>query len=715
MDIVRSFSILLKSFAFNVTTANSLNRATQIKRQIGSTAKPLYDYGPAVEYLNWNTGTMINDSRTTYSDGTAISNSNGFLCSISKMTLDSVLAGTPIYDEFGNLIGYADENGVVRDLNGEIIGHMRPDGTVISNDGTVIGQSVYITAKAPGEALITCSHEKAQSDLQFYIVVPGNGDKTVSLNKTYVTLLKGSSGTTITATIENSDSNIDYGSENLKWTAELVNGVEICRVMGNGKTVTIYPVSVGTTKVTAQLSNGSYASCDVVVEAGRSFTFEDNSTKVQPFQSRRVKYTVSPPDAELQWITANNSDFFSYSDLGHDANGVGYVEITGMTQGSATLYCLATSNAQQVKAQLTVRVAWDYSFNINTSAISGIPGIDSIIEYSNLNPSNSVISLDSTCKDLFDYSINETEPGKGQIIIRPKTEIGQTFDIIITARNPVNDDIVGTRTVKAKFDYSNLTLKASLINSDGNFSHFESDYNILTIGDGEEIQMKFEIAEANANGEIKSVTWVPADSNDTSISIGEVSSSDTFTIKKLKHNEDYIEWQYRITRAEKPYFNGMEILDWKTDFVVCTLDAMFGDDYVGVRSLTYSANRDKTTWFYWRDDENNEKTNISADLFTLWDNPDEVGVIYTPEQFNSIVWYHRPYKSYSHTGKAAVMQEKDWHCEYVKEPVASKEIIENTLAGNMVVIISHNGKEQRKVEISVYLEKRKCSKDFTNN
>lgn len=88
-------------------------------------------------------GQIIDENQETLgrllADGTAISNSNGFLCSISKMTLDSNLNGTPIYDENGNLIGYADENGVVRDLNGEVIGHMRPDGTVVSTDGTVIG------------------------------------------------------------------------------------------------------------------------------------------------------------------------------------------------------------------------------------------------------------------------------------------------------------------------------------------------------------------------------------------------------------------------------------------------------------------------------------------------------------------------------------------------------------------------------------------------
>ncbi len=60
-----------------VTGAMELNRATDIERQIGSTAKPLYDYGPAIEYLNWNTGTLLDDSKTTYSDGTPVTNWDG--------------------------------------------------------------------------------------------------------------------------------------------------------------------------------------------------------------------------------------------------------------------------------------------------------------------------------------------------------------------------------------------------------------------------------------------------------------------------------------------------------------------------------------------------------------------------------------------------------------------------------------------------------------
>lgn len=43
-------------------------------RPPGSTAKPVLDYGPAIEYLNWGTGQTIVDDKMTYSGGASIRN-----------------------------------------------------------------------------------------------------------------------------------------------------------------------------------------------------------------------------------------------------------------------------------------------------------------------------------------------------------------------------------------------------------------------------------------------------------------------------------------------------------------------------------------------------------------------------------------------------------------------------------------------------------------
>ena len=50
------------------------NYATMIKRQIGSTSKPLYDYGPLIEYNNASTYRLFYDEPYTYTGGTQINN-----------------------------------------------------------------------------------------------------------------------------------------------------------------------------------------------------------------------------------------------------------------------------------------------------------------------------------------------------------------------------------------------------------------------------------------------------------------------------------------------------------------------------------------------------------------------------------------------------------------------------------------------------------------
>ena len=52
----------------------TFNYATQAERQIGSTAKPIFAYGAAIEYLGWGSGTILNDELFAYNDGTIINN-----------------------------------------------------------------------------------------------------------------------------------------------------------------------------------------------------------------------------------------------------------------------------------------------------------------------------------------------------------------------------------------------------------------------------------------------------------------------------------------------------------------------------------------------------------------------------------------------------------------------------------------------------------------
>ncbi|WML40338.1 PBP1A family penicillin-binding protein [Neobacillus sp. OS1-2] len=58
----------------NQQVSRGFNYAIDTRRQPGSTIKPVLDYGPAIEYLNWGTYEMIEDKPITYSTGKKFGN-----------------------------------------------------------------------------------------------------------------------------------------------------------------------------------------------------------------------------------------------------------------------------------------------------------------------------------------------------------------------------------------------------------------------------------------------------------------------------------------------------------------------------------------------------------------------------------------------------------------------------------------------------------------
>lgn len=74
----------------NKNSERTLNTATQLKKQIGSTAKPIFDYSVGIEYENWSTYEPFSDENITYSDGTSLSNWDGSY--MGYLTLRNALA-----------------------------------------------------------------------------------------------------------------------------------------------------------------------------------------------------------------------------------------------------------------------------------------------------------------------------------------------------------------------------------------------------------------------------------------------------------------------------------------------------------------------------------------------------------------------------------------------------------------------------------------------
>ena len=74
----------------NRPTSQSFNFATQARRQPGSTAKPLFDYAPGIEFENWSTYQLFTDEKWSYTNGPEVNNWDNKYSGL--MTMKSALA-----------------------------------------------------------------------------------------------------------------------------------------------------------------------------------------------------------------------------------------------------------------------------------------------------------------------------------------------------------------------------------------------------------------------------------------------------------------------------------------------------------------------------------------------------------------------------------------------------------------------------------------------
>ena len=80
----------------NQQVKRGFNYAIDTRRQPGSTIKPVLDYGPAIEYLNWGTYQMIDDKPIKYSTGAEFGNwDNRYLGPMTIRTALQLSRNTP--------------------------------------------------------------------------------------------------------------------------------------------------------------------------------------------------------------------------------------------------------------------------------------------------------------------------------------------------------------------------------------------------------------------------------------------------------------------------------------------------------------------------------------------------------------------------------------------------------------------------------------------
>ncbi len=87
-----------------------LNWGTSPKaNQVGSTAKPILDYGPAIDYLKWSTGHIVDDSKFSYSGGQEVGDWDGRY--EGKMTIRKALAESRNIPAIKTLLDVQDQAG----------------------------------------------------------------------------------------------------------------------------------------------------------------------------------------------------------------------------------------------------------------------------------------------------------------------------------------------------------------------------------------------------------------------------------------------------------------------------------------------------------------------------------------------------------------------------------------------------------------------------
>ncbi len=636
--------------------------------------------------------------------------------------------------------------------------------TGINSSGYVTGPQIYITAKQSGEALITCSHPKANSTLQFYVVVPGSAGKTISLNKSYISMIRGNSGVTLKATIENSESSNDY--YDIIWSCEGANGKTVAKVMGSGQTVTIYPVASGEAVVYAQLPDSSQsAKCTVKVEDAKSFVFENNSKKVQPVHTARVKYTVSPVDAILTWTSSSDDDYFIYTDLGCDEEGVGYLEVEGIKEGTGNIYCVTDGGA---KGSLAIKVSWDYSFTVSGSTVMRIsPSETRSISYK-VNPTDADIKVSSTLGDeYYEYEIESLGEGSGNIIIKPKSETPD-FNLIITATNPNrSDEVIGKKIIPSVFKYDSISIVPEVVESDGNFSMVED--GILHVGDGEKAVVCFKPEETKASYQLVSVSLDDTSAAEKGIELLKLGDNKY----AITGGEDLIDYQYRIITGYKPTLYGND-LDVKQFKWVTTSDDYGGehDEYailypplVAVNGKYLIELSSKNTFgglydnelkpesAYWYTKYSYKFKNIDSSRLAgvkekVWVTNDTYykktrdssldGKVFSREEFESIPWYYRPplcntYKIWNETNLKGGSSDDYVNIKFghgssysnayvgmnridtdnidaVKEPCTNKEVVD-VLSYPVTVNYIHNGVGKSDT-LMLLIDRRECIKEL---
>jgi len=581
------------------------------------------------------------------------------------------------------------------------------------------GSTVIVKPLKAGETTIKVTHPKTDTIFTIHVFVEGSVTG-ISLNRSYISTETGKTQE-LTATIDHGTS-ADY--QKINWSADKINGEDIISLLGSGKTVAIYALKSGQTSVTAEF-NGKVAKCEVLVTASRQLSFDTQSMRLQPGQTKTFKYVLVPTDATINWMT-NTNDYISYT-VDTDTKTV---TVTGISDGSSSgSTTKLTGTANGMVASINITCAWDYNFALQKPSITAEPRpypedpSKFIIKY-NVNPPNAKIS----------YLLNESiaqvnvDTGKREIYVTPTKE--GTAVLTVKATNPYNNYQFASQTCNLNLKYTSHTLGVSMTSRNGNYSRYEKANNRIVLGDGEEVVIKLFVEQANAEVEMSDGVYSKVSDKSPDVTYGKLGEGQY----RLTHPTDVLDQEYKIIKAYMPvhylqrtssgtgsnitytYSNPVTITNWKTDIVWWTDVDMRGskeEDYVGLGSLTYSKkdidanvlciqpDEAINKWIAWKDEDG---FNLRSNWWTKVENLAERGKTYSISEFQKIPWYYCPgISSHNASWAAGIMVE---NVEAVIQNVTSQAVIKFNKIGTFTVKL--NGKEKT---IEVCEEIRHCTKN----
>ena len=531
----------------------------------------------------------------------------------------------------------------------------------------------------------------------------------------------------------------DYN--NITWTADKVNGENIVRLLGSGKTVQVYGLAAGVSTVRAQLPNGKYATCDIEVQDSKTFSFGTTTVRVQPTKTVDVPYTVSPASAGLQWVQ-NDNTYVTFQDMGNN-EGQGIVSITGVKEGNSTLSCVTSYGS---KATLQVICAWDYSFTVNKTKLQGLPNQSYEIKFT-CNPKDSDITVDETT--LADIIVENNGDGTGIIRVTPKKEGKDT--ITITATNPTTKEQYTNKNIALDFKYDQITIIPSIISQDGSFSRYDANSGILIIGDGETVNLGFGIEEKGVEYTITNVSIMPTDSSRlitvSQNNSGTSQNGQLSSLYSITHTQDTLEHQYRIITGYVPqYYTGRPVFSdsifsteigmtggiwvdaslekfyWRTEFDKYDNGNKITEYvYLGYQGVTQNWIDENTSYalpvhhenkhvLIWSD--NNENGAPGA-FFSRRREPSLDNTIVSVSKFESSAWYYCP--GVSLTGNHTITAPKGIltnHIDAVKEPSTDTSILSTNQTDILKITVRRSidgvGTIDKDFSIPIYTETRGC-------